>query len=172
MMTNIEEDYSWTRSCREHRLRGHLGSVLRGCPHLKRLTTQTSILLGVTHDPNIALLDVLPLVDKLFIYLGDGPIKAGLKHLVVDSQASQGGFGVDLPGEIRVSRYDENEWVKLKELVLSNDYDLSYDQNIVWINTLKDPCEQLIREIFHDMPPSCITDSILTKRSTATAFFV
>ena len=167
----MEDDDIWNSPYREHELRGHLGSVLRGCLHLERLTTQISILLGVTHDTKIALLDVLPLtllqlrlvdashtvslgewldpmlVDKLFNYLGDGAIKAGLKHLFVDSQASQGGFGVDLPGGICVLRYDENEWVKLKRLVLSNHYDFSYDQNIVWINTLKDPCEHLICEM-------------------------
>lgn len=167
----FEDDDIWNSPYRVYKLKGHLGSALRDCLNLKRLTTQISILLGVTHDTKISLLDVLPLtllqlslvdashtvglgewldpmlVDRLFDYLHDGAIKAGLKHLFVDTQASQGGFGVDLPGGIRVLRYDENEWAKLKRVVLSNHYDFSYDQNIVWINTLQDPCEQLICEM-------------------------
>ena len=153
---------------REYQLRGHLGSVLRDCLHLQRLTTQISILLGVTDSTKIALLDVLPLsllqlrlvdsfptlpviewldprlVDKLFDYLGDGAIEAGLKHLFVDSQANHVRCSKDFPSGARVLRYEEHEWETLKRLVLSNHYDFSYDQNIVWINTLEQPCEQLI----------------------------
>lgn len=163
-----EEHDAWDIRYREYHPIGHLGSVLRDCVHLNRLTTQISILLGENHSTKVSLLDVLPLnllqlrivdpskrfsggewpdsmlVDKLFDYLRDGAIKAGLKHLFVHVQASE---VVDLQDVRHNLGYDEDDWEKLKRLVLSNKYDFSYDQNIVSINTQEDPCEQLICEI-------------------------
>ena len=161
--TKFEDDDVWINPYCAYEFKGHLGSALRDCRNLKRLTTQISVLLGVTHHTEISLLDVLPLtlqqlklvhasdtvdagewlnpmlIENLFDYLHDGAIQAGLKHLFVETQASPG--GLDLPGGLPVLRYHEHEWMKLKRLVESNHYDYSLDQDIVCINTLQDPCD-------------------------------